>query len=150
MSRHLNLPTMCWHSSANHYSGPGISSEEPYDLAAGPDGRIVATGCAWNGTDKDMVTIAYSSAGRPLWTNRYDGPVHSNDVAVAVALDTNGDVYVAGSSYRSGNAEDFIVLKYSAAGVPLWTNYYNGPDNGSDATFRLGLAQARYLSRAIQ
>ena len=138
--KYSNHGALLW---AHHYSGPGISSEEPYDVAAGEDGRIVATGYTWNGTDKDMLTIAYSSGGIPLWTNRYDGSAHSNDVAAAVAVDSNGDVYIAGSSYKSGNSHDYMVLKYSAAGVPLWTNYYNGPDNGSDGAFGLGLANGK-------
>ena len=138
--KYSNEGALLW---AQHYSGPGISSEEPYDLAAGPDDRIVATGCIWNGTDKDILTIAYSSGGVPLWTNRYDGSAHSNDVASAVAVDTNGDVYIAGSSYKSGNSDDYVVLKYSAAGVPVWTNHYNGPDNGSEGALGLGLANGR-------
>ena len=138
--KYSNDGALLW---AHHYSGPGISSEEPHDVAAGQDGRIVATGYVWNGSDKDMLTIAYSGDGLPLWTNRYDGPAHSTDVAMAVALDANGDVYVAGSTHRSGNSDDFIVLKYSALGVPAWTNYYNGPDHGSDGAGALGLANGK-------
>ena len=41
--------------------------------------------------------IKYSSAGLPLWTNRYNGPGNSYDGATAVAVDHSGNVIVGGA-----------------------------------------------------
>ena len=46
----------------------------------------------------DYATIKYSSAGMPLWTNRYNGPGNGDDEANAVAVDGNNDVIVTGYS----------------------------------------------------
>src|SRR5260221_247018 len=77
--------------------------------------------------------VAYSAAGVPLWTNRYDA-AHANDQANAVAVDGSGHVFVTGFSQSSAisGSEDFATIAYSGAGAPLWTNRYNGPGNGND------------------
>src|SRR5439155_4755192 len=67
-----------------------------------------------------------------LWTNRYDGPGNGNDFAQAIAVDSSGNVFVTGYSTDSIGNEDYATIKYSNAGVPLWTNRYDGPANGED------------------
>src|SRR5205807_6594240 len=49
-----------------------------------------------------------------------------------VAVDGSGNVFVMGSSVGSGSGRDYATLAYSGAGVALWTNRYNGPDNADD------------------
>ena len=68
------------------------------------------------------------------WVQRYNGPGNLSDDARAIALDTNDNVYVTGSSCRTGTygSEDYASIKYSSAGVPLWTNRYSGPGNHTD------------------
>jgi len=77
----------------------------------------------------DYATIAYSSAGVLLWTNRYNGPGNRNDVTgviirntilnplktrQALALGHDGSVYVTGTSEISIHlsASDFATVKY--------------------------------------
>jgi hypothetical protein len=66
------------------------------------------------------------------WVQRYSGPGNFHDVPYAMAVDGRGNVVVTGTSYFSGSSNDYATVAYSAAGVPLWTNYYNGPGNGED------------------
>jgi len=68
------------------------------------------------------VTIKYSNAGAPLWTNRYNGPQNLDDWINGVAVDRAGNVFVTGESSGAGS---FATLAYSSAGVPLWTNRYD-------------------------
>jgi hypothetical protein len=94
---------------------------------------VVVTGAsAGNGSSDDYATINYSSAGVPLWTNRYNGPGNSGDTAAAVAVDGSGNVLVTGDSV--GGSGDYATIKYSGAGLPLWTNRYNaGPSDVATA-----------------
>src|SRR5262249_40609318 len=80
-------------------------------------------------TGLDYATIAYSSAGVLLWTNRYNGPGNRNDdtgivirntnvnplkTRQALALGHDGSVYVTGTSEISNHrtAYDFATVKY--------------------------------------
>jgi hypothetical protein len=52
----------------------------------------------------------------------------------AVAVDTTGNVFVAGNS-----GGDYALIKYSNAGAGLWTRRYNGPANAADGAYAMGL-----------
>ena len=66
------------------------------------------------------------------WVQRYNGPGNGDDYARAVAVDSSNNVIVTGYSAGNGSGYDYATIKYSSAGVPLWTNRYNGPGNGDD------------------
>src|SRR6185503_2796655 len=83
-----------------------------------------------NSGDSDYVTIAYSGAGVPLWTNCYDGPANNYDRGTAAAVDASGNVFVTGHSVDNSGDSDYVTIAYSGAGVPLWTNRYSGLRGG--------------------
>jgi hypothetical protein len=117
----------------NRYNGPGNNSDVASAVAVGTSGIVYVTGYSvGSSANHDYATVAYSGAGVPLWTNRYNGPANRSDQANAVAVGTNGTVYVTGSSYGSGSSADYVTLAYGWNGVPLWTNRYNGPWNNYD------------------
>src|SRR6185503_5865056 len=66
-----------------------------------------------------------SNAGVPLWTNLYNGPANSDDFVTAIAVDSGGNVFVTGNSESISTGRDYATIKYSNAGVPLWTNRYD-------------------------
>ncbi len=118
----------------NRYNGPANGNDDVRALAVDGNGNVFVTGHSIesNTSSNDFLTIAYSSAGMPLWTNRYNGPGNNSDVANAMAVDSNGNVFVTGYSWASGSSNDFVTIAYSGAGVPLWTNRYNGSGNKAD------------------
>jgi hypothetical protein len=70
--------------------------------------------------------VSLSKEGLLLWTNECDAPTTS------LAVDEEGNVFVAGPSYRNETSLDYAVFAYSQNGLPLWTNRYNGPTNSVD------------------
>jgi hypothetical protein len=95
-------------------------------------GNVFVTGTSAGDSGDDYATIAYSNAGLPLWTNRYDGPANNTDEARAIAVDASGNVVVTGGSWGKPSMLDYATLKYSGAGVPLWTNRHKGGMDYSD------------------
>jgi hypothetical protein len=111
------------------YNSGEVGSEDyAYKVVTDADGNAIVAGYTDDGiTGRDMLIIKYSGAGLPLWTNRYNGPANESDEASAVAVDASGNVFVTGSSASSVGNDDYVSIKYSGAGVALWTNRYNGP-----------------------
>jgi hypothetical protein len=103
-------------------------------------GNVFVTGFSSNdgngGTRvDDYATVAYSSAGMPLWTNRYDGPANQGDEPSAIAVDNTGNVFVTGFSDNPVDDSiwsDYATIKYSDSGIPLWVNNYDGPASRID------------------
>jgi hypothetical protein len=98
------------------------------DVATGVDvdasGNVYVTGRSDTGKPyaPDYATVAYSSAGAPLWTNRY--PAYVGDCPAAIRVDNFGHVYVSGSTPVEAGGSAFCTIAYSNAGVALWTNNF--------------------------
>lgn len=65
-----------------------------------------------------------------VWTRRYDGSDY-NDIACGLAIDSNGNIYITGTTYIweppvLGDG-DYATIKYNQSGDSIWVNHYNGP-----------------------
>ena len=121
-------PSVLW---TNRYIGAAGGSDAPYAIASDTNGNAFVTGQSYNGSSYDMLTIKYSAAGIPTWTNRYSAGLRS--IGIKAAVDTNGNVVVAGYVTRSSGASttnEFATIKYSSDGIPQWTNSYFAGDGG--------------------
>ena len=119
----------------NRYDGPAGFGDSAKAIAVDSSGNVFVTGVTifdeYEGYGP-YATVAYSGTGVPLWTNLYGGPTYYDSPANAVAVDSSGNVFVTGYSWGGISAEDYATIKYSSAGVPLWTNRYNGPPGNSE------------------
>jgi len=95
------------------YNGPGNSRDGARTLAVDVQGNAYVTGSS-NGVESsdDYATIKYSPTGVRLWVRRYNGPGDGYDEATALALDAEGNVYVAGGSTGDGTDMDYAIVKY--------------------------------------
>jgi hypothetical protein len=125
---HSEVPVHAW---LQRYSGPENGDDRATAVAVDSSNKVIVTGYSTgSGSVYDYATIKYSSAGIPLWTNRYNGPASNDDQPTAVAVDRHDDVIVTGFSYGERH-HDYLTIKYSSAGVPLWTNRYSGSGNNN-------------------
>jgi uncharacterized delta-60 repeat protein len=118
---------------AKRYNGPGNGQDYPTAIVVDQyNSKIYVTGYSQGSTTGfDYATIAYDATGTQLWVKRYDGPGHASDKANAIALDSDGNIYVTGQSVGT-NTYDFATVKYQPNGVQKWVARYNGPGNGYD------------------
>jgi len=118
----------------NRYTGPrAFGDDRANALVVDGGGVVYVTGSSQDiTTGSSFATVAYSSAGTPLWTNRYKGPGGGFDVASSIVTDNSGHIFVAGHSRGTGSGYDLVMVVYLTNGIPLCTNRYNGPANGDD------------------
>jgi len=124
------------------YSRNAPDYDDPDGLATAvgvwTNGEIFVTGYAVRepiaeGSEYDFVTIKYSASGLPVWTNLY-GAEKIGDFAQSLAVDGSGNVVVTGFSQNNASnyLRNFVIIKYSNDGIPLWTNLYAGPGDPRD------------------
>jgi hypothetical protein len=90
-----------------------------------------------------LLPAAAQAQAIEAWVQRYNGPGNGPDSASALAVDHDNNVIVTGLSWGSGSGDDYATIKYSNAGVPLWTNRYDGPGNGVDRAYAVAVDSSR-------
>ncbi len=102
------------------------SDDVPVDMDLDAAGNIyVLANTAPIGADSlhDMVLLKYSPSGVLLWTVLYNNSVGSDDVAVAMAIDNNGDVITTGKVDTKpgiGVVYGIVLLKHGPDGSIIW------------------------------
>jgi len=131
--KYSNSGTALWTNilTASSSAGGGVP-----EIAVDPVGNVFLVGGTpgAGSTTADLTTVKYSSAGVPLWTNRFVDLNAGTQEFDGAGTDNAGNVYLAiASGSPSGSANfNYVTVKYSANGAAVWTNRYNGPANASD------------------
>jgi hypothetical protein len=119
------------------YNGPANGGDTGRAIVTDRQGNIYVTGDSKGaGTiNYDMATVKYRPNGGQAWAARYDGASgNSQDTASAVAVDSQGYVYITGHSERwvGQTTWDLTTVKYDPFGNEVWVARYNsGLYNGS-------------------
>jgi hypothetical protein len=126
--------------AARYDGGVLNASDTAYALALDSQGNVYVTGVSGNSSGNfDYATVKYDPNGVELWVARYNGPINGQDIARAIAVDSQGSVYVTGESAGAGTQGDFLTIKYDTNGNQLWLARYNGPNNTWDAVRAIAL-----------
>jgi uncharacterized delta-60 repeat protein len=116
------------------YNGPSNGKDKATAIAIDAQGNVYVTGsCIGLGISNDYATIKYNSAGVQQWVKRYNGPGNGSDIATAIAVDDQDNIYVTGSSANSSANLDFATIKYNSAGVQQWLQRYDGTEKDDGA-----------------
>jgi uncharacterized delta-60 repeat protein len=119
-----------------------------WDVVLQSDGKIVAAGESYNGSNYDFAVVRYNTDGSLDTTFSSDGKVTTpiasgNDKAYSVVLQGDGKIVVAGASYNGSN-NDFAVLRYNTDGS-LDTTF----DTDGIQTTALGGATNDYVNSVV-
>lgn len=75
------------------------------------------------GSDKDWVTSRYDTNGNLQWNQYFDGTLHTEDVPMAITLNSVGNAIVTGYENHGSDITqvNIVTIKYNAAGTRVWT-----------------------------
>lgn len=98
----------------------GSGNDELYGLTVQSDGKIVAAGASWNGSNYDIAVVRYTSSGSLDSSFGNNGKVTTSlggtDVAYSVVIQSDGKIVVCGAT-DAGSTYDIVVLRYTALGA---------------------------------
>jgi len=126
-----------------------LGSTETYQLAThdfangvvtDSSGNVYVTGGTKGGLDgntsagnTDLFVLKYNSSGTKQWTKQLGSS--GRDSANAIAIDSSGNLYVAGITYggldwnTNSGANDLFVVKYNSSGTKQWTEQLGTPSS---------------------
>lgn len=98
------------------WDGTGKGNDQAYGLVVDASGNAVVSGFTYTSLAKltDWVTLKYSASGALQWTQKLDGPMHHDDMALGNAMAADGSTYVSGFDTGDTTAvEELVVVKYA-------------------------------------
>ncbi len=122
------------------YNGSANGFDMAYGVIVDGEGNIIVTGNSFNGTNHDYYTIKYNNDfSLVLASATYNGPADGTDVAIKVAVDGDGDIFVTGYS-SNGTNYDYYTIKYNNDfSLVLALATYNGPADGTDVAIKVAV-----------
>lgn len=135
-SRVAALRLLAW---TRIHNGPANGFDAFGPPAVDVEGNVYVVGSSCtNITDCDYYVAKYTAGdGVLLWEHHNGGLGNAHASFTAMAIDSNGDVLVIGSSGGWGT-NALITAKLSGVdGLLLWEKRYDGPGNGNDYPYAL-------------
>jgi hypothetical protein len=122
------------------YNDAGNLDEGATAIALDVFNDVCVTGCGYNGTAYNYLTVKYDPQGNELWVRTYNnGSIGGWDAASAITADSSGNVYVTGTSTGNETGLDFATIKYDPDGNEEWIRGYGEPGNGTDEAWSIAL-----------
>ena len=115
--------------------------DESRAITVDDHGNVYVTGItyAFDPTG-DIATIKYYPNGDTAWKRTYDGPGKRGDGGTVIAVDAQGNVYVAG--WATNHTADYVTVKYDNSGNLLWAKTYDGLGHWDDLVTAIAVNSA--------
>ncbi len=111
-----------WSSDGKVSTAIGAGNERGYAVALDSSGRAVVAGYSYNGTNNDFAIARYTTSGVLDTDFSSDGLITvdvsagGNDIAYAIAIQSDGKILVGGQAGSTGNL-NFAVIRLSTSGA---------------------------------
>jgi hypothetical protein len=136
-------PVLDWHKS---YNGGSNFTDKIVDIAVDNNCNTIVVGQSDSiGTGIDIVTIKYDLNGNVIWSHRYDGTDHLDDVPTDLTVDQSGNIYVCGRTQSATQGFNYVTIKFTPSGTiasgnwPAIYNNNNSIGNGYDGAKSLAV-----------
>ena len=123
----------------------GYGSDEAAALYLDQSGDLFVTGSVWTVDGKnDYYTARHNrSSGTVVWQRTVNTGVDNDDIAMAIAGDPAGDIFVTGYSAAAGNYDFLTVKQKKDNGNLLWQSRHNGSAGKNDRPVGLAFTKSK-------
>lgn len=112
------------------YNSSGSQNVRMRELQTDSSGNVYITGRIGNSNGgKEIYLAKLDTNGNVSWQRRLQGTQsinNRNDEGYGISYDSSGNVYVAGTHYRSDNVNVGIMAKYNSSGTIQWQREVRG------------------------
>lgn len=126
--KYNNTGTLQW---SQLYSNTTSSNDISKGIIEDVSGNVIVTGYTETIPNKNGITIKYNTSGVSKWTNTFNEIGDNTDKPNAMAMDTNGNLFIAGSVVEYGTDKNFALQKIDVTGTTAWIRTINGTSVGS-------------------
>ncbi len=125
-----------------YYDGGNNNEDYASDIVVDILGNAYITGhsTATSTFIQECFTAKILPSGVEAWVMRYSPGGNTESFGNALAVDTLGNVYVAGYTDPFPGSNDWLVIKYNASGLEQWVDVFNDPDNGEDEALDIAIS----------
>jgi|GEM_PF-6704829 len=123
----LQQKWISWFDGSQYFGE--LSADMIHDMAYDVTGNLYLTGSVYTSAQNSHVlTLKYKNDGILEWTAIYNQTQKDDpygDAGNSIALDDQGNVYVAGFKSGENLDKDILLLKYSNDGTLLWDKHFS-------------------------
>lgn len=116
----------------DRFNGAGSWVDIAHDIKLTGDNHVIVAGYCHDNSNQDMLVIKYGSQGDRTWTAFYGNADGKDEVANAIDIDIEGNVYICGRVEATSDDNGMAVLKFDSWGDLEWVMSYGGPGRSDD------------------
>lgn len=111
---------------ATTYNGRGDYNDRFNCIATDVAGNIFVGGSTNSiGNNRDFLVVKLNSNGTELWRRTFNCSGNGPDEVLAITVDAASNVYATGFGKSEDFGNDYLTIKYDAAGNQLWVQQYD-------------------------
>jgi uncharacterized delta-60 repeat protein len=111
------------------YRGPSEESNDvAHHITIDDNGNVYATGVVdttLTSQYNDIYTVKLSPTGSVIWEATFSGAAGGNDTPAGIAVDNQGNVYVAATAVNFDTGFDGALISYDQNGNQNWVSYFD-------------------------
>lgn len=88
-----------------------MNDDQAVAMAVDASGYVYVAGNTSNGATIDVISLIYDHEGALLGATIYNGAANGNDEASSIAVNYQGEAFIAGSSANATGNADYLVIK---------------------------------------
>jgi uncharacterized delta-60 repeat protein len=113
------------------YSNAANVNDIPVGITLDNTAKIIVVGSSELIPQRNATALKYNSSGVQQWAKSYNGIGDNSSNSHAIAVDANGNSFVAGYTLEYGTDRNFALQKIDPNGNTIWMRTLNGTSTAS-------------------